>query len=196
MSSGPYQQATRDQLNTPNLISPSSSTQMPVSSRTTYGEQSPPRKRQKILPSSPFRSESSQPCTSQSFKAASMEESVPDKSPAPRSNQGIEAEWPKRGRTNTRGRDPVTAPDASTPRSQVLYNPFLSNPRSWTRSVSPDTAKSNLGAAGMVFSKGNPHIFPSNMEPYLGFLKRLPIQPTPLTLKVYSYSLKPFDTLF
>lgn len=184
MTSSLSQAATRDQLKTPNFIPSNSSAQASVSSKIKDSEQRPPRKRQKILPSSPFRFESPQPCNSQSSKAASMEQTVTDKSPAPRSIQGMEAEWPKRGRTNTRGRAPLAAPEYSTPRSQNENISGLSKSCSRARSVSLDTAKRLLRTAGMILPYDDLHRFPSNMDPYLECLREMPNQATPLTLKV------------
>ena len=103
-----------------NRLDTSNSTTFDLYSRSVESRtgQRPPRKRQKILPSKPFRLESYQPNNLQHLEALSREQSVSYGSPTSQLIQGIHAEWPKRGRTNARGRAPILTQYNSPLRSQ------------------------------------------------------------------------------
>lgn len=128
-----------------------------VGSRTGQG---PPQKRQKILPSKPFCLGLYQPNNLQNLETLSREQSVSYESSTSQPNQGIHAEWPKRGRTNARGRTPILTQHNSPLRSQIyVYSdtmnyphrdpsrnpPLLSAPASRSRSVSPAKTRQNRG---------------------------------------------------
>ena len=129
--------------------------------RSRTGQRAP-RKRQKILPSRPFCLGLYQPNNLQDLKALSREQSVSYGFPTPQLTQGIHAEWPKRGRTNARGRAPILTQYNSPLRSQSYIDsdtmnhrnrnpsrnpPYLSAPASGSRSVSPDGEKQSCSAS-------------------------------------------------
>ncbi len=176
------------------LVSSSSRHKIGSSTRmSSEPEQSPPRKRQKISPSKPFRFER-QPCNPQSSKAevapSPMKQSVTDESPRLQPLQGIQAEWPNRGRTNERGRALITAGCSPAQRSQSSpCAPVLPKPISCSRSVSPSTenclVKEYLLQAGMDVPPDGMHAFAPNIRPYLRIFLDWPETFIPLTLKVY-----------
>lgn len=150
-------------------------------------EQSPPRKRLKISPSKPFRFEPSQACNSQNSGAEAApsptKQSVTDES---QPLQGIQAEWPNRGRTNERGQASITAGCSPARRSQSPPCALvLPKPLSRSRSISPRTAKKYLLQAGMDAPYPHKHAFPPNIISYVEFLEDLEEKSIPLTLKVY-----------
>ena len=117
-----------------------------------------PQKRQKILLSKPFCLGLYQPNNLQNLETLSREQSVPYPSPTSQLNQGIHAEWPKRGRTNARGRASILTQHNSPLRSQSYVDsdtinyphrdpsrnpPRLSAPASGSRSVSPAKGRQN-----------------------------------------------------
>lgn len=177
------------------LISPSSRHKIGSSTRmSSEPDQSPAHKRQKISSSKPFRFESSQPCNPQTPKAEAapnpMKQSVTDESPKPQPLQGIQAEWPKRGRTNERGQAPITAGCSPAQRSQNSpCAPVLPKSLSCSLSVSPFTAnclaEEYLLQAGMDAPPPDLHEFAPTMRSYLEFLLDLQEKFIPLTLKVY-----------
>ncbi len=206
--------------------------QLDTSNSTTsglYGQslksrtgQRPPRKRQKILPSKPFRLELYQPHNLQSLKALSREQSVFCTSPTSQSTQGIHAEWPKRGRTNARGRAPILTQHNSPLRSQnyidsdtmthLIRDPSLNPPRfavptSESRSVSPDKGRQGRSLSpvkgkqalrdngmidGIAFIN---HKYPSEKEKYLQKFLELPEGYIPSSLKVYYKPSRPLTLL-
>lgn len=122
--------------------------------------QRPPLKRQKILPSKPLCLGLYQPNNLQNLETLPREQSVSYGSPTSQLNQGIHAEWPKRGRTNTRGRAPILTQHNFPLRSQSYVDsdnmnyphrdpsrdpPRLAAPASGSRSVSPAKGRQNRG---------------------------------------------------
>lgn len=128
-----------------------------VGSQTGQG---PTQKRQKILPSKPFCLGLYQPNNPQNLETLSKEQSVCYEPPTSQLNQGIRAEWPKRGRTNARGRAPIFTQHKSPLRSQIyVYSdtmsyphrdpsrnpPLLQAPATRSRSLSPAKTEQNRG---------------------------------------------------
>ena len=172
-------------------------------------EQRPPRKRQKVLRSEPFRLESYQPNNLQSFEILSREQSVSYGSPTTQSTQGIQAEWPKRGRTNTRGRAPISTQYNSPLRSQShldcdtmgdrnpsIDTPLLQANQSQNRSVSPEKGQRVLADDGMQTPLLALHEFPTHIQDaYPQLVEDPPVCFIPLGLKVYHQSSRPLTLL-